>query len=133
MVTNYHENQKKNQNPTHCSFSLSFQSLLSLYLLSLPQKKIPSYLFITWNTVKHLLQVLNIQLKLHYICVILLDLNPVQYRIAVCRILIVWFSMIISDHFLLFPYLFNLQSILPFVCIFFNVVFVYMYMYTVYE
>ena len=29
------------------------------------------------------------------LCVILFDLNPVQYRKAVCRILVVWFIMII--------------------------------------
>ena len=42
---------------------------------------------------------------------ILLDLNPVQYKKAISRILRFWFIMKISDHFL-FLYFFNLHSIL---------------------
>ena len=61
---------------------------------------------------------------------ILLDLNSVEYKNAVCTILIFWFIMIIGDNFL-FAYFFYVQSILHiiyFTC-FFLIYTVYIYIY----
>ena len=59
--------------------------------------------------------------------VILLDLDPVRYSKAVCRILIFWLIIIISDHFLFlyFFLMFNQSYILIFAFIL-NAFFLYL-------
>ena len=84
MVTKYHD-KPKYQNATYCILICA----CSLFLVC----------------------TLGIQKSLT--TAILLDLNHVQYRIVVCRILIFKFIMTISDHFL-FLYIFNVQSIVNF-------------------